>query len=41
MSRRSRIVDNAIKIAAATPDTGYQFTAQELRIDALDRLGAA
>src|ERR1700733_4418526 len=28
-------LDNAIKIAADTPDAGYQFTAQELRIDAL------
>ena len=28
-------VDNAIKIAAATPDTGYQFPAQELRINVL------
>ena len=32
-------LDNAIKIAADTPDAGYQFTAQELRIDALVGLG--
>ena len=28
-------VENAIKLAGATPDAGYQFTAQELRIEAL------
>src|SRR5580658_8721584 len=27
--------ENAIKLAAGTPDAGYQFTAQELRVDAL------
>src|SRR5260370_1931464 len=30
---------NANKIAATTPDTGYQFTAQEMRIEALVGLG--
>jgi CHAT domain-containing protein len=28
-------VDNSIKLASATPDTGYQFPAQELRINVL------
>jgi CHAT domain-containing protein len=28
-------IENAIKIATATPDTGYQFPAQEIRIAAL------
>src|ERR1700674_5247748 len=28
-------VENAIKLAGATPDAGYQFTAQEIRIEAL------
>ena len=28
-------VENANKIAASTPDAGYQFTAQEMRIEAL------
>jgi CHAT domain-containing protein len=32
-------LDNAIKIAADTPDAGYQFTAQELRIEVLIGLG--
>ena len=32
-------VENANKIAASTPDTGYQFTAQEMRIEALIGLG--
>ncbi len=32
-------VDNAIKIASDTPDTGYQFATQELRIDVLIGLG--
>src|SRR5437870_4666183 len=32
-------IENAVKIASATPDAGYQFTAQELRIDALIGLG--
>src|SRR5580698_7012062 len=31
--------ENAIKLAAATPDAGYQFTAQENRVDALIGLG--
>jgi CHAT domain-containing protein len=31
--------ENAIKLAAGTPDAGYQFTAQELRVDALIGLG--
>ena len=35
MSRRCVFVDNAIKIASGTPDTGDQFAAQELRIDVL------
>jgi CHAT domain-containing protein len=33
------VIDNAIKIATATPDTGNQFGAQELRIDVLIGLG--
>lgn len=33
------VVDNALKIAAATPDTGNQFGAQELRVDVLIGLG--
>ena len=32
-------LDNAIKIAAGTPDAGYQFAAEDLRIDALIGLG--
>ena len=28
-------IDNATRLAAGTPDAGYQFTAQELRVDAL------
>ena len=28
-------IENAIKLASATPDAGYQFTAQEIRVDAL------
>src|SRR3984957_13785359 len=33
------VVDNALKIAAATPDTGNQFGTQELRVDVLIGLG--
>ena len=33
------VVDNALKIATATPDTGNQFGTQELRIDVLIGLG--
>jgi tetratricopeptide (TPR) repeat protein len=32
-------LENAIKLAAGTPDAGYQFTSQELRVDALIGLG--
>ncbi len=32
-------LDNAIKIATDTPDAGYQFAAEDLRIDALIGLG--
>ena len=32
-------ISSANKIAASTPDTGYQFTAQEMRIQALVGLG--
>lgn len=32
-------LDNAIKIAAGAPDAGYQFAAEDLRIDALIGLG--
>src|SRR5712691_5262458 len=28
-------IENAVKIPSATPDSGYQFAAQEIRIDAL------
>jgi len=34
-------LDNAIKIAADTPDAGYQFTAQELSYRRAGRFGTA